>query len=97
MVDWAYVTGMAEEYGMGDPDMDLHDPAGHCGGGAGPLRYNTAYHGSREPRSSRAVTCKFCGKTNLLWREGQQWSLVDVRGEIHFCRGPASPDEFDVV
>ncbi len=31
MVDWAYVNGMSEEYGMGDPDMDHHDPAGHCG------------------------------------------------------------------
>ena len=95
MVDWACVNGMAEEYGMGDPDMDVHDPAGHCGGGAGQLLYNAAYHGSQRSSTYRSVTCKFCGKVGLRWQEQQQWALVDAKGAIHFCRGSATPDEFE--
>jgi hypothetical protein len=45
----------------------------------------------------REVTCKFCGKDGLHWHEGQKWALVDARGAIHFCRGPAAPEEFEAL
>lgn len=50
-----------------------------------------------QPRRPKAVTCMFCGKPGLRWHANQQGVLVDARNAIHFCRGPAAPDEFDVV
>lgn len=50
--------------------------------------------GRRRPHE---VVCKFCGKPGLRWHPYQQQTLIDAKGAIHYCGGPASPDEFDVV
>ena len=63
MVDWAYVNGMAEEYGMGDPDMDHHDPAGHCGGGAFPVNHRRGRSAYGPP-----LKCRNCGSTEVHWQ-----------------------------
>lgn len=48
-------------------------------------------------RIPRPVTCKFCGRRGFKWHPSQQQTLVDARGAIHDCRGPADPDEFETV
>lgn len=84
MVDWAYVNGFGEE--GGDPDLEHHDPMGHCGAqmfgkGAG-----------REPRDTR-VKCNRCGASATWHHTGVRWALLGDDGKLHTCK--PSADEFE--
>lgn len=75
VVDWAYVNGMGDE--GGDPDHDIHDPDGHCGGqmfgqlvksnwiAQAPGKVN---RGNRGSVYGPPLECKYCGQTGLYWQ-----------------------------
>lgn len=98
MVDWACVNGMAEEYGMGDPDFDVHDPAGHCGGG-GQTRYNSTYHGTPAPKGTPPMPlCKRCGKAIEFIHSGVRWRIYEPGAlKLHACNPPIDPGEFQPI
>lgn len=72
MVDWAGISGPAEEYGFGDPDMNIHDPAGHCGptfSGSASALTQRALHSFKalgERTRQLAPVCPYCGETSRL-------------------------------
>lgn len=68
MVDWAGVCGPAEEYGCGDPDMDIHDPTGHCGQGfaSAASRFVGKLKQLGERSNSLAPVCPYCGSKSRL-------------------------------
>lgn len=90
MVDWAYVNGFGDE--MGDPDHDIHDPEGHCGGGTYDWDHEDAGGPVNRPR------CKFCGSTAVAWvHTGVRWRLYEEdMKRAHACQtSRVSADDFD--
>ena len=89
MPDWDYINGMADEYGFGDPDMDCHDPAGHCGspfGGSAGASKRTAY--------GPVVVCKHCGSRDVYWKNTVAGYRLYDRFSLsrHLCRQPEPPN-----
>ncbi len=86
MVDWAGISGPAEEYGCGDPDMDMHDPAGHCGptfGGSASSLTQKALHSFKalgQRTRQLAPVCPYCGETSRL-TTGRE--IYPKRSDLH--------------
>lgn len=59
--------------------------------GASSQTYGGEGYAPRPPR------CKFCGSTDVRWRQQTgKWVLFSLQPGIeHRCRGPATADEFD--
>lgn len=100
MPDWDYVQGSGSEYGMGDPDFDHHDPAGHCGGGRFGGRRGASSLDDEHPDASwdfglvfggpagseKRVRCNRCGSTDVRWRQqGGRWVLFNLGVGEHVC------------
>lgn len=89
MPDWSAVNGPAGEYGMDDPDMDTHDPAGHCGGSVSngyiePIKSRT--FAPTKQRNQKTIVCRNCGTRNLEWRQlptGKFW--LHNGSDWHMC------------
>lgn len=98
MPDWDLVNGMAEEYGFGDPDMDVHDPAGHCGKTPSSTPHRSSLT-AEHPRSIAKLVCRNCGAATVFWADvggvmRPKWRLHDkATGRLHVCQ--MSPHEFD--
>lgn len=86
MVDWAGICGPAEEYGCGDPDMDIYDPAGHCGpvfGGSASSLTQRALRSFKElgnRTKQLAPVCPYCGQPSRL-TTGQE--IYPKRRDLH--------------
>ena len=91
MPDWDYICGSGEEYGFGDPDMDIHDPAAHCGPtfGGGASLQNSVQH-----FKPKGLVCRHCGTAGLRWKQhasGKYWLHTGLGW--HTCPDKAQPDD----
>jgi len=56
-------------------------------------------HGFFADRPRQEPRCKFCGSTDVRWRQQTgKWVLFDsAPGVVHNCLSKPDPDAFDVV
>lgn len=82
MPDWDLAQGFGAE--EGDPDHDIHDPAGHCGGQSFGCREDL---GDIFGGPAGATRCNRCGSIDVRWRQqGGQWVLFSLTpGVQHVC------------
>lgn len=62
--------------------------------------YFDPYSYDDDDDSPPTITCKYCGKSNLIWTEeyDERWILIDSKsGQIHKCRNKSEqPKQFNM-
>lgn len=101
MPDWDYINGCGDDYGNGDQDHDIHDPAGHCGPSLAQLIEGVTEHQVRRDTYIGRFACRHCGAPHLYWqRRNGRW-LPFSRETLaqHVCPKPDNRNEegFDDV